>query len=644
MKKISFFRLLALCAVCILPVSVLRAQWNTNTSVNINISSLVTADMESASTSDAKTWVAFYHQNGSNYDMRAQLFDADGNKLLGDDGVLVSNQNSGSAIFVFNVCVDASNNLVIACQDERSGPIQAVMYKISQTGTHLWDPSGIILGEGLAPFPALLSNGEIAVAWIEGISNTLKIQKITTSGTKAWTTPVTVMVGSSRTTRGQLIGNPDGRFTMVYQKQGYGVSTTLYAQQFDNDGTALYAPVQICSETSSAARYYSIAAEGDTTYFGYYTSVGFRFNSYLQRINPGGAIPWGMNGSNFSTATGTYDNYQGPTNINLAPGSPYVWSVCTFSDPGQNSYGIYIQKFLKTSGARQLTDYGKVVYSIGAGSNSQEGTLALVDDTPMFMFYDASYKIYATRLDEDGNFSWPGNQVEISSTATSPSLPKGRFAFSPDGPDRCAGFWVENRGSGYLGYAQGVSVGGLIGITVETQGGVLPEITVEGGTLQMVSTVFPAGSGQEVTWSILPGTGQASIDDNGLVTAIADGTVWAKAEAVQDPSVKDSLMITISNQINIGIGNDPSDRAGRILVYPVPCNGIFSVETVDGDPGPEMIRVYTPSGMVKYDSGRLPATGLGKTTINLRPISSGVYFVEILTGNAKITRKIIVQN
>jgi hypothetical protein len=45
--------------------------------------------------------------------MRAQLIDANGFKLLGADGMLVSNYTSGSATYVFNVAVDASNNLII---------------------------------------------------------------------------------------------------------------------------------------------------------------------------------------------------------------------------------------------------------------------------------------------------------------------------------------------------------------------------------------------------------------------------------------------------------------------------------------------------------------------------------------------------
>ena len=103
------------------------AQWNTNTSVNELISGLPTADIQSVATTDGKTWIAFYHENAGNYDMRAQLIDAAGYKMLGADGMLVSNQSSGSATFVFNVCIDASNNLIIGMQDQRTGTMQGVV-------------------------------------------------------------------------------------------------------------------------------------------------------------------------------------------------------------------------------------------------------------------------------------------------------------------------------------------------------------------------------------------------------------------------------------------------------------------------------------------------------------------------------------
>ncbi|MEI8004790.1 MAG: Ig-like domain-containing protein [Bacteroidota bacterium] len=544
LRAVTLFFILLV--ACFLP-GTLHAQWNTNTSVNIQISSMTVADMQQANTSDGKTWIAYYAEVAGNYNMMAQLIDANGYKLLGTDGVLVDSHPSSSATFVFNVCVDASNNLIIGMQDERqAGNMQAVTYKVSQTGTMMWGADGIVLGGGLAPYPAALSTGEVVIAWIESNSNTLKLQKITTNGTAAWTIPISILVGSSTTTRGQVVGCNAGKFTVVYQKGG--MYTTLYAQMFDNSGTALYAPLQICTQTTAAYRYYSIAVEGDTTYFGYYSSVGNRFNSFLQRINPDGTIPWGMNGSNFNTSTGTNDSYQMTTNINHAPGSNYVWSVCTFSNPNQTIYGIYVQKFLKTTGERQLTDAGKVVYPIGTSMNTQAGDLALINDAPMFMYYISNYKIYATRLDATGNFVWPGNQVEISSTTASAGNGKMRYGFTPVGPNRCAGTWTEKRGSSYMGYAQGISIGGLTGVVVATQGSVPAEITTDQGTLQLVATVYPSTADQTVTWSIVPGTGAATISSTGLVTALANGTVYGVATAVQDNSVSDSLLITLTNQ------------------------------------------------------------------------------------------------
>jgi hypothetical protein len=635
-QRVLLLLLVATSFLATLPVS---AQWNPNTAVNLLISSLPVADMQAVPTTNGKTWIAFYHENGGNYDMRAQLIDENGFKLLGDDGVLVSNKTSGSATYVFNVCTDASNNLIIGFQYESAGNLMAILYKISQTGSQLWSSNGITLGQGLVPYPAALSNGEVAVVWEESASNTLNIQKITTGGTAAWTTPKTITVGSAKTTRGQVIGNNAGKFTVVYQKRGGGISTTLYAQMFDNSGNALYSPLQICSETTSGARYYSLAGAADTTWFGYYSSVGFRFNSWLQRINPGGTIPWGMNGSNFNTATGAGDPYQGETAINLEPGSPYVWSVCTFSNANQNQYGVYIQKFLKTSGARQFTDQAKVVYPIGSNYDTQLGNLALVDDNPMFMSAISNYKIYATRLDASGNFVWPGNRVEISSTTANMASPKGRFCFSPNGPNRCAGIWYEKRTGVYQGFAQGISVGGLVGLTVATQGGVPATITTNAGTLQMVATVFPASASQSVTWSIVPGTGTATISSGGLVTAHSNGTAWAKATSVQDLTMSDTLMFTMTNQTPVGI----AERAKQELqVYPVPNSGQFSISLHGEGTRTLLMDVYNSQGMKIRSALPLKLVNEEPARVDLGQVPSGNYTLVLSTPEKRWEYKIVV--
>jgi hypothetical protein len=446
---------LPLIAICLLLCQQVSAQWNPNTSINLEVSTLPVADLQTVITSTGKTWVAYYHASSGNYNMRAQLLDVDGTKLLGPDGMLVDNQPSGSATFVFSICKDASDNLVIAYQDQRSGANQTVAYKISQTGSHLWSSSGVILGAGLAPYPAVLSTGETVVAWNESASNTLKMQKISAAGATIWSTPVTVLVGTATTTRGQIIPTTNGSFTLVFQRRSFGIATTLYAQRYDNNGTAQWAaPVQLCNQTTAAVRYYSGFSEGDVTYYGYYSAQGSRFNSWLQRINADGTLPYGINGSAFSTATGGSDPYQQMTNITSDPQSSVVWSVCSFSNTSQSQYGVFVQKFDKQTGARLLSDNAQEVYPISASFDTQAGDLSLVSDGPFFMSYDASYKIYATRLDATGNFVWPGNRIELSSTTAGAGTPKGRFAFKGLSNGQAIGVWTENRAGVEKAYAQ----------------------------------------------------------------------------------------------------------------------------------------------------------------------------------------------
>ena len=55
-------------------------------------------------------------------------------------------------------------------------------------------------------------------------------------------------------------------------------------------------------------------------------------------------------------------------------------------------------------------------------------------------------------------------------------------------------------------------------------------ITVNGGTLQMYAHIDPHdATDQTVTWSVINGTGSASISASGLLTAISNGTVTVKA-------------------------------------------------------------------------------------------------------------------
>ena len=86
-------------------------------------------------------------------------------------------------------------------------------------------------------------------------------------------------------------------------------------------------------------------------------------------------------------------------------------------------------------------------------------------------------------------------------------------------------------------------------VVVSTINNVPPTVTENAGTLQLQAVALPSGSNQAVTWSVINGTGQATISATGLVTAILNGEIIVKAVSISNPSISGLLTITITNQL-----------------------------------------------------------------------------------------------
>jgi hypothetical protein len=620
--------------------TITTAQWNNNTSVNLEIAGINTADQQVLPTSDGKTWIAYYTNNGGNYDMRAQLLDVNGNKLLGTDGVLVCNQVSGSATYVFNTCLDAGNNLFIAFQYQVSGTNTAVVTKVTTAGALPWGAAGVTLGAGLSPHVGVISSGEVVVAWNNNSPATLYMQKLNNSnGNTIWASPVSVLVGTTNTTRGQIIPN-NSAFTLVFQKKGVGVSTTLYAQRYTSEGIAVWAsPLQISALTTSGARYYSAFAENDTTYVGYYASQGSRFYSYVQRINPDGTIPWGTNGTAFADyGAVSSDPYQMTTNITAVPGSAYVWGVCSYSNTAQSQYGVFVQKFAKSGGAKLLGIYGKEVYAISASMDQQAGQLTLINDAPLFMSYDVNYKIYATRLDASGNFVWAGNRKELSSTTAGGSTPKGRFAFVQVASNQGVAVWYENRGTEYRSYAQNISASGVT------------------GTLPVSLLAFNGkrnGEAIELTWSTATEFNNKGFylekSSNGRefssIAFIATKATNGNSNSILQYDHTDTRPFNSVNYYRLKqVDNDGRNSYSNIIMikqekgnmavgklYPNPVQDMLNinVDVLSNDEA-EIIIIDNKGAVVLRANKQLPA-GENNISINIASLSKGIYHVQVVS-------------
>ena len=138
-------------------------------------------------------------------------------------------------------------------------------------------------------------------------------------------------------------------------------------------------------------------------------------------------------------------------------------------------------------------------------------------------------------------------------------------------------------------------------------------ITTDNGSLQLTAAVLPANATvKTVTWSIINGTGQASINSTGLLSAIDNGSVTARATANDGSGVYGTLVVQISNQI-------------------VPVNSIILI----GESGASAI--ITDNGTLQLSAQVLPSNavdksvvwsivdGTGQATINPTGLVTAVY-------------------
>jgi len=165
---------------------------------------------------------------------------------------------------------------------------------------------------------------------------------------------------------------------------------------------------------------------------------------------------------------------------------------------------------------------------------------------------------------------------------------------------------TANDGSGIYGQLV-ITISGQVisvtGITVTGAGG-SSVINSDGGQLQLTATVQPTNAtNKTVTWSIVNGTGQATINSSGLVTAVSGGTVTAIATATDGSGVQGTLVITITNQF--------------IPVTGITVTGAGGATTITQDNGTlSLTATVTPSNATDRSVTWSIANGTGQATIS----------------------------
>lgn len=155
-----------------------------------------------------------------------------------------------------------------------------------------------------------------------------------------------------------------------------------------------------------------------------------------------------------------------------------------------------------------------------------------------------------------------------------------------------------------------------VAVTVENDAE--PVITTVGGTLQLVATVIPEdATNATVTWSIVTGEAFASVSDEGLVTAIAEGAVIVRA-TTQDGTVYGEITITI----DIDTSSADEFNKNSFSVYPNPTAAVLNIQSA------------VPVLSVRlYDNLGREVSNTSAQSIDMSRFSAGIYILNATFDN-----------
>jgi hypothetical protein len=429
------------------------AQWTTDTVLNTLVVDSEGGDMQAISTSEGKTYVVFWKSVAPpvNYELRLQILNADGYQLLGNDGMLVSDVIPMSTYTViWSIVTDNEDNLYIGITGTDNGE-PAFVFKLDTEGNHLWGSNGVNVGSGYSVTILPLSSGEAIVSWFpEGES---VMQKYDASGNDIWGVTQTIIEGGNETVPANMFELSNGDYIMVFHSLTFGINSNLFAQRYNSSGVLQWtSPIQLSNYGTVFNRTYEGLQDGDIVYMGYTASPGSRFDSFLQRIDPDGTLPWGINGSDFAD---NQTDYEMDTTIAFDEESDYIWSSCNYTNSSQSEKGEYIQKFDKETGARMFSNNAKEIFPIGS-EKVHAGSIYLLNDSPLLLIKDgldngvSPTSLHALMLDENGDFAWPEETRPLATYSAN----KGRIQFTKPANNQSVAVFIENKGAGSKIYAQ----------------------------------------------------------------------------------------------------------------------------------------------------------------------------------------------
>ncbi len=476
MRKITVFLIADLVVIGCIPI--ICAEWTSNPLENTAITTMIgeQALPKIAVDNHGFSYISWFSSEQGNYHVRLQRLDREGNTLWPDNGILVSFQPQDSWITDYDLAVDPSGYAVITFTDIRTGQSNPVAYRISPDGDEMWGSNGILLAndDNFDPSPkvCVTTVGNSIFAW-ESVPTTgdyqVRLQKISPEGQLLWGDGIVLSESGVEYTVPYLLPAENDSVYLIWHKETgpyYAPNRGCYVQKLDADGNFMWA---------SDAQVYAPVVSGPVVYlqmcrdnaggivFAWYRSVdSTHFCSYVQHMDADGTITMPADGVLASTSLDRDHMYPAPA---FLPQTQTIIVYFSEQDLNQITRGMYAQEF-DLQGNRLWTDQGKVL--IPLGNNDYELFMASGRDNTAICIYQAmvfgnqNAKMQAVMLDDQGNYVWPSQFVDLSTV----SSPKLHNVMSNYYDGQWVAVWEDQRNDAGDIYAQNIQPDGTLGVVI----------------------------------------------------------------------------------------------------------------------------------------------------------------------------------
>lgn len=462
---------LTITPVLVLSAAALSAQWTSNTAVNTSVRSGAGVDAATPLMSDGpdgSTYVSWFDNQPGGYQLRMQRLDENGYPLWPAEGLLVSDHPQNSALFRYDLAADSQGNAIVAFQDERSGQLDIVAYKISPSGDMLWGADGIALTDagatqGLGPVIGVQSNDDVVIAWNAndgGSGKWIAYQSISADGVPQWAAPHQV-IGTAKYSRPKVIRTLDGFLLFYVEETGnFPFTSNMYVQRYDATGSPVWSmPTHVSSKTVPVFYFPAPIPDGNNgMYLAFNTGNpdnASLTDVYVQRVKADGSA-WSTTGTEVLTGTSTQRFGGTLALMNTIMGLLVPVQV---TNAAQSEGGWNVQ-LVDTNGVAQLGPAGVEVVAQSAQLASPDDCAALSDGC-IVVYSEGGFgqeHIKATRLGFLGWQTWGGPINVCSMNSNKDDVSCGRM----NNNGQVVAVWQDDRvGSGV--FAQNILANGSVG-------------------------------------------------------------------------------------------------------------------------------------------------------------------------------------